>query len=268
MVNRSVGNAVCGSNDGRVHSGGREFNFNFKLKTGSVGKKKKSEKKAKKADKKKRGEGLTRMSHTAGLLAGTLKKGDGTVLTPTRDLFDSIQDRRSHKRFKTTPIDPDQLKVLLEFAVLAPNHKMTEPWGFLVLGERTKRAYAETKARIKVGGHSEADVTAKAQKIVEDVMIIPTILAVTQKEDADPVRREEDYAAVFMAIQNLLLAATALGLGTKMHTGSILTDQWLREALEIKGDERVVAFIDIGEPAEEVPPKPRVAATEKTRWLD
>ncbi|HSL72500.1 MAG TPA: nitroreductase family protein, partial [Longimicrobiales bacterium] len=146
----------------------------------------------------------------------------------------------------------------------APNHKLTEPWGFLVLGPRTKRAYAETKARLKLGARDDAE---KAQKMIDEVMAIPAIVGVTQRLDDDPIRREEDYAAVFMAIQNLLLAATSLGLGTKMHTGEILEDKELRDALQVNDGERIVAFVDVGEPAEELPPKKRVLATERTRWL-
>ena len=70
-----------------------------------------------------------------------------------------------------------------------------------------------------------------------------------------------------MAIENLLLAATAMGLGTKMHSGDILEDGWLRDALQVNDRERIVAFIDVGEPAEEMPQKKRIPASEKTRWL-
>ena len=236
----------------------------------------KAEKKARKAEKKKHrvpGEKIAKVAHTAGLLTGTFSEGqDGQQegdLTPTRDLFGSMLQRRSHKRFKDTPIDRTRIETLLEAAVLAPNHKLTEPWGFVVMGERAKRAYGETKARIKGGSQAvELDGSSKAQKIVDEIVGIPAVLAVTQRLDSDPHRREEDYAAVFMAIQNLLLAATALGLGTKIHTGSILDDGWLREALGVSARDRIVAFIDVGEPEDELPVAKRTAAGEKTRWLD
>src|SRR5688572_31162236 len=185
---------------------------------------------------------------------------------PTRDLFSSIQQRRSHKRFKPGALDREKIGLVLDAAVLAPNHKMTQPWGFLVLGPQTKRAYAETKARLKLGG--EGVGSEKARKIVEEVMEIPGIIAVTQRLDENPIRREEDYAAVFMAVQNLLLAATALGLGTKIHTGDILDDALFRSALGLEETDRLVAIVDVGEPADEPAPKKRALASEKTRWLD
>ncbi len=209
---------------------------------------------------------LTKIAHTAGLVAGALTSASGE-LTPTRDLFASIHARRSHKKFKPTAISEETIKLLLDNAVLAPNHKMTQPWGFLVFGERARRAYAETKARLKLAGQAPHVVAEKAQKLIDEVLEIPVLLAVTQRVDEDPHREREDYAAIFMGIQNLLLSATALGLGTKMHSGDVLEDGWLRDALQINDRERIVAIIDLGEPLDEMPPKKRIPASEKTRWL-
>ena len=206
------------------------------------------------------------IAHTAGLITGALT-GQASADAPTRDLFTSIQSRRSHKKFKPGVVAREQMELLLDSAVLAPNHKMTQPWGFLVLGERTQHAYAETKARLKLGAQDSEAVAGKSQKMIEEVMAIPAIIGVTQRVDEDPHREREDYAAIFMAIENLLLTATAMGLGTKLHTGDILGDGWLRDALQVNDRERIVAFIDVGEPAEDLPPKKRIPASEKTRWL-
>jgi nitroreductase len=228
------------------------------------GKKDKKDKKDKKP-KRKADQVLAQVAHTAGLIAGVFGEGKSATITPTRDLFSSIQLRRSHKRFKPGEVDREKIAALLDAAILAPNHKMTEPWGFLVLGPQSKRAYAEARARLKFTGVPES--SEKALKLVEDTIAIPVIIAVTQNQNEDPVRREEDYAAVFMAVQNILLAATALGLGSKLHTGDILNDGWLRDALHVNDRERIVTFIDVGEPLEEMASKKRVPATEKTRWL-
>ena len=202
----------------------------------------------------------------AGAVAGT---GPGSPsITPTRDLFGSIQQRRSHKKFKPDPVDAETIRVLLDAAVLAPNHKMTQPWGFLVFGTRAKHAYADTKARLKLRDNMGAEAQSKAMQMISEILAIPCILGVTQKVDGDPHRAEEDFAAVFMAIQNLLLAATAMGLGTKIHTGDILVDPIFRSSLGLADDERLVAIVDVGEPVEQPPPKSRAPAADKTRWLD
>ncbi|MGH7553826.1 MAG: nitroreductase family protein, partial [Longimicrobiales bacterium] len=84
----------------------------------------------------------------------------GSPATATRpsqryDLFDAIQRRRSHKRFLRKPVSRRELQVMFEAAVLAPNHTLTEPWGFVVMGDDAKRSYAEIRARTKVPDDSE-----------------------------------------------------------------------------------------------------------------
>ncbi|MGH7467614.1 MAG: nitroreductase family protein [Longimicrobiales bacterium] len=210
---------------------------------------------------------VEKIARAAGWMAGAME-GLEVMLTPTRDLFDSIHARRSHKRFKDKPVDADHVRVLLDAAVTAPNHKMTEPWGFLVLGPNLRRTYAERKAQLKFGELIATDGNAKADQMITDLLGVPVVIGVTQKVDADPVRREEDYAAVFMAIQNMLLAGTALGLGTKVQTGNILDDEPFRAALGLTEGERLVAVLHVGEPSEEMPAKKRTPSADKTRWLD
>ena len=227
---------------------------------------KKADKKPKLKSKSKKGR-VEKLARAAGWVTGVVEGGLPGP-TPTRDLFGSIKQRRSHKKFKPADVDSEKIRILLEAAVLAPNHKLTQPWGFLVMGPRAKHVYADTKARLKLAGHMGVEGKAKAEHMIAEVLEIPAILGVTQRLDHDPIRREEDYAAVFMAIQNLLLAATALGLGTKIHTGDILDDALFRSALGLTDRDRLVAIVDVGEPADEPSPKKRAPASEKTRWLD
>ncbi len=180
------------------------------------------------------------------------------------DLFDAIQNRRSHKRFQAAPVSRRALEVMFEAAVLAPNHKLTEPWGFVVLGERAKRAYADVRARTKAPDEADAERRAR---IFDEVMDIPTIIAVTMNLDEDPLRREEDYAATFMAVQNLLLAGTALGLATKINTGRVMDHPELREIVGVRADQRIVALINVGLVAESRGAGKRTPAAEKTTWL-
>jgi nitroreductase len=184
------------------------------------------------------------------------------------DVFEAIRERRSIKRFLARPVGRAEIERVLEAAVLAPNHRLTQPWGFVVLGPEAKRRYAETRARLKTGGVEAAGkAEEKRARIIEETLEIPQVIAVTSFVDADPVTREEDYAATWMAIQNLLLAATALGLGTKVVTGDVIGDDEMRAALGVARDHRIVAFIHMGVAAEVPAPKRRIPAAEKTRWL-
>ena len=183
-------------------------------------------------------------------------------------ILNAIRQRRSHKHFTARPVFEDEIRTMLEGAIAAPNHKLTQPWGFAVLGHRSRRKYAEIKAALKVKNEANAEFAlAKREKLVAEIAAIPAVIVVTQKLDADPHRREEDYAAVFMAIQNMLLLATSMGLGTKVQTGSVMDDSQMRELVGATPEDRIVAIIHIGEPLEELPPKARISAADKTRWL-
>ena len=65
-------------------------------------------------------------------------------------ILSAIRQRRSHKMFTTRPVADDEIKTMLEGAIAAPNHKMTQPWGFVVLGRLSRRKYAEIKASLRV----------------------------------------------------------------------------------------------------------------------
>lgn len=90
------------------------------------------------------------------------------------------------------------------------------------------------------------------------------MLAVSMTLDDDPEIREEDYAATFMAIENLCLSAAATGLGTHIKTGAIMNDPRARAAVGVGDDERIVATISLGEPESVPDPKPRRSASELT----
>jgi nitroreductase len=179
-----------------------------------------------------------------------------------------IRDRRSQKTFTDRPVSQDDIRTMLDAAVLAPNHKMTQPWGFAVLGRLSKKTYGEIRAQLKLQEFLDSPgATEKREKIITESAAIPAIIVVTQKLEGDPHRKREDYAAVFMAIQNILLVATSMGLGSKVHTGEILNAPAMRELIKAEENEQIVAVIHLGEPAEEMKPKARVPAADKTRWI-
>lgn len=183
-------------------------------------------------------------------------------------VINAIRERRSHKFFTNRPVFEDEIRALIEAAVLAPNHKMTQPWGFVVLGKRSRQRYAEIRAnwRVRDEGNTEF-AAAKRDKIIADTASIPAVIVVTQKLSEDAHRREEDYAAIFMGIQNMLLMATSMKLGSKVVTGGVMEVAEMRQLIGAAGDERIVAIVHVGEAAEVPPAKPRIPATEKTRWL-
>lgn len=184
------------------------------------------------------------------------------------DILEAIESRRSIKHFTDRPVSDEAVEQLLSMAVLAPNHRMTEPWRFYVLGPEARAAYGAALGARKARRVDDPDA---AEAVVEKVMAkhrdLPAMLAVAMTLHDDPEIREEDYAATYMAIENLSLAALALGLGTHVKSGAVMDDPRAREAVGVGDDERIVATIHMGEPADLPSPKVRGSADEFTTWV-
>ena len=183
-------------------------------------------------------------------------------------LNDAILNRRSIKRFTSTEVTREQIEELVRAAVHAPNHKLTQPWRFYVLGPEARRAYGVALGNRKA---KKAPDAAAAREIVdkaaEEHGALPAMLAVAMTLAESPEVREEDFASTFMAIQNLALAAHASGLGTHIKTGAVLDDPAARAAVGVPEDERIVATVHLGEPAEHPPLRPRVEPSRVITWV-
>jgi len=181
---------------------------------------------------------------------------------------DAIRTRRSIKRYTDRALTRDEIESLLDAAALAPNHRLTQPWRFYVLGPNAREAYGaalgERKAR-------KIDDPALAQKTREattaDHRALPLMIAVAIVKSDNPEIAEEDYAAAMMAVQNIALAAVERGLGTHIKTGAIMQDPAARAAVGVPENERIVAIVNVGEPAEVPPPKSRQPASAFTKWV-
>ena len=186
----------------------------------------------------------------------------------THSVFDIIRARRSVRHFTDRPVRSDELEALLELAVTAPNHRMTQPWAFVILGSEARRAYGEVKGRIRAAGLADP---AMAETMIRDTAAtmeeLPAAVAFIQRLDPDPSIREEDYATVYMGVQNFLIGAVAMGLASHVRTGAALEDPETRAVLEVLENERIVALVEVGEPASLPRVRPRIPAGERIRQL-
>ena len=185
-------------------------------------------------------------------------------------VIEAIKARRSIPKLKPDPLPRDVLEQMLEAAVWAPNHRLTEPWRFYIIaGDVAKRRFAEIRRRLRALTFPNPDAP-EAQKALDrvhqDVMATPALIVATVHQAADQEQREEDLAATFIALQNLMLAGVELGVGTYVRTGAPLKDHDLRAMLNLEDDRRIIAIVYAGYPAE-VPQKRRTPAVEKSVWL-
>jgi nitroreductase len=187
------------------------------------------------------------------------------------DAISAITKRTSVRRFRPDPVPRVVVERLLDCAVRAPNHKLTEPWRFAVLTGTARDRLAEIRARHRLKRYDDpasAEAQAAADKVRRESRETPAYLVVMSAINPDDITREEDYAATMMAIANLMIAAEALGLGTYLKTGGVMQDPSLLELATVPDNFRVVGIVSLGYPAEQEPPRRRKPASELTRWLE
>ena len=160
--------------------------------------------------------------------------------------------RRTHKAFGQEPVPRETLLEVLDVARLAPNHHLTQPWRFRVLGP-------EALARLKeCAGPTEGVKLDRA----------PTLVLATAALTGDLVQDEEDVCATAAAIMLVLLAATERGLASYWRTPGILRTARGREALGIPSGERVLALLHFGSPVREPAPRERAPVDAYVTFLD
>jgi nitroreductase len=167
------------------------------------------------------------------------------------DVEQAIRGRRTHKAFRREPVDRETLDELLELARWAPNHNLTNPWRFRVVGP-------EALARLKEAAGEEA--AAKLDRA-------PTLVAASVVQSGDEIQDEEDRSAASVAVYIVLLAAHARGLVGYWRTPAVLRTAAGREALGMGEDEHFTGLIYLGTKCQEKHPPERLPPGEYVTYL-
>lgn len=182
--------------------------------------------------------------------------------------LDAINQRRTIKRFENQEVSRADIESMLSAATLAPNHRLTQPWRFYVLGPEARYGYGMALGNRKA---KKIEDPAAAQKmretVAEEHRAVPGMLAIAMTVNENEEIREEDYAAVMMGVQNLALTAVEKGLGTAFKSGAILGDPAARAAVGVADNERIVLVVNFGVASEVPPSKARESAAQLTRWV-
>lgn len=171
------------------------------------------------------------------------------------DVEKAIRTRRTHKAFSAEPLDAATLNALFELASWAPNHHLTNPWRFHVLGARARE-------RLMVLAESEKPGSAvKLQRA-------PTLIAVTAQQTGDPAQDREDLLATAVAAYLVLLGAHARGLAGYWRTVALLNDPRGRAILGLKPEETPVGLLYLGHPVQEQRVPERAPPAQVVAYLD
>lgn len=154
-------------------------------------------------------------------------------------LAERIRGRRTVALYLQTPVDRQVVLDAIEVARWAPNHHVTEPWHFYLLGDQTMKENVELIRRItsENGGADKGDFKAKA------AAAIPGWLVLTCRKSEDDVLQREDYASCCCAMQNLMLYLSEAGVGSKWATGAIAEDGRFLDMLGIDREKELVVGI-------------------------
>jgi nitroreductase len=169
------------------------------------------------------------------------------------ELEEAIRTRRTHKAYVPEPIARETLEELFELARWAPNHHLTNPWRFRVLGPRAL-------ARLK---DAVCDPVAAAK-----LDRTPTLVVVSSTQTGDPVGDEEDMLASGTAAYLVLLAAHGRGLGGYWRTPEVLRTPAGRAAVQVPDDERVLGLLHLGRPRQERRAPERAPVSDVAIYLD
>lgn len=146
------------------------------------------------------------------------------------DVDRAITERRTTKRYTDEVVPAEVVRELVELASWAPNHKLSAPWRFRLLGPQATAHLVDV---------APADKKPK-------MTLAPTRLLVSCKVAGDPTRRSEDLHATAAAVQTLLLAATGRGIDSFWQSPTVAALPAARGLLGIPDDEELVAVVNLG----------------------
>lgn len=170
------------------------------------------------------------------------------------DFASVLRGRRSIDLFAADPVPVDTLMAAIELASWAPNHRLTEPWRFYLIGPTTVRGVIDLAVELEIAKKGERAGPIRRARLEA----VPGTFVLTSLRSEDALTERENYAACCCAAQNLMLYLWGQGIGVKWTTGAMTRQQRFYELLGIDaGKESVVGFFWYG--------IPKVIPTQKRR---
>lgn len=203
----------------------------------------------------------------------TTRHGKGAKLAadeinvPRTDVsvYKALYQRWMAWRFQDKAVPKEALERMLEAAVWAPNHRLTEPWRFFVVDVSSpvrqilgNQAYEVSMDRR--GDNDRAEATRKS------ILDPPVLIYVYCVPGANEEVTQENYAAVCCAAHNISLAGVAEGLAVTWETGGATRHPKLQETLGAEEDWTLSTMLSVGVPAES-PASLRTPASRFVHWL-
>lgn len=184
------------------------------------------------------------------------------------ELLRLIRNRRSIGKVTDVAPERDLIWSMLETATWAPNHHLTEPWRFFVLEGEARNRLGAVMGAVAAGREPDPEKRAAvAERVAVKTLRAPYVIAVAV-EPSPEIPEIEEVAATSAAVQNMLLAAEALGLAAMWRSGWICFEPEIREHFGLADRARMLGFVYVGYPAMTPPQRARRPVADVTVWQD
>lgn len=188
------------------------------------------------------------------------------------EFFELVKKRQAVREYKPDQVSREDIMKILDAANHAPSGQNQQQWEFIVATGQTKDKLGESYGKIGEAYAAQWEEPAKSDfiKYARTYGGAPVVLAVTVTASPHPLVRRMHLESGSAAMQNIMLAARDLGLGTCWMTGPLNDEAGIREILKVGEDREIVAVTPLGYPASWPPKRERLDPdlTRIVHWLD
>ena len=179
-------------------------------------------------------------------------------------VYQALYQRRMAWQFKDEAVPKAAVERMLEAAVWAPNHRLTEPWRFFVVDGASPLRPTLGDQAYEVSMERRGD-TKRAEATRKSILDAPVLIYVYCVPGPNAETTQENYASVSCAAHNISLAGVAEGLAVTWETGGATRHPKLKETLGAEEDWTLATMLSVGVPAES-PASFRTPVTNFVHW--
>ena len=188
------------------------------------------------------------------------------------EITDVIRQRRSltPEQFSTRKVHREQVELMLNNALWAPTHGLTQPWRFKVfMGDARQKLSDLLPALYQKFTPEESFKQAKFDKMKQRPMLASVVVAICMERDkSEKIAEIEEIEAVACAVQNVQLTATAYGIGAFWATPKVIYSKEMNEFLGLGEKDKCLGLLYLGYPAGEWPKAHRKPLEYVTEWIE
>lgn len=183
------------------------------------------------------------------------------------DALEAIFTRHSVSKMLSDPVPHELIEQILAAAVQAPNHFRVRPWRFFVLTGAARVRLGEVMAQSLLRREPDSPPSV-LEKERSRPLRAPVVIAVAVDPPSQPkVVEVENISAVAAAVENMLIAANALGLGAMWRTGKATENPDVKVFFGLPPEQHLLGFVYVGYAGDNPPPPPRAGYEDRTIWM-